>query len=350
MDPDTETTAAQLLKPTTLAALRAVAEFTGSFLICFAVYAVCSWGRIPAGTSALEAATTWALAFLAAGSIFGKFCGAHFNPAVTFAAMFTAQIGWIQGLSYILAQFLGAIAAGGVVVSLLPLTTENDGRAWLTVAVNGFDKGSPSADMLGKFHLSFNVTLAIVAELIASLIVVAVAITSLRDDGRPKRGHVWRSAMAYGVAVMITYPVTGAGLNPARSTGIALFAHGTGLEADPISQLPIFIVCPLMAGAVVGLVVILCHMVLDGARAKLDTAPESSIDMPAALVGGADAPQESVHTEAGDEGADAHDTKTDESRSEDQNSAAEPAGGAMAAESGDSSQEQHDAQVGGDQS
>ncbi|RBP99279.1 aquaporin [Bifidobacterium xylocopae] len=285
MDPDTQTSAVQVLRPGMVTAMQVAAEFAGTFMICFAVYAVSSWGRIPSGTTPLAAALTFALAFLAAGSIFGTVSGAHFNPAVTFAAMFTAQTGWIQGLLYIFGQLLGAVAAGAAVVAVLPFTKENDGKVWLAAAVNGFDKGSPSAQMLGQYHLSFGVALAIVAELIASLIVVGTAVTSLTEDGRSKEGHVLRSAAAYGVGVMITYPVTGAGLNPARSTGIALFARGKGLAVDPLSQLPIFWICPLMAGAVVGLIVILCHMIVDGARAKLDTAPESTIDVPEVLLG-----------------------------------------------------------------
>ena len=59
--------------------------------------------------------------------------------------------------------------------------------------------------------------------------------------------------VAYGFGVAIAFPVTGAALNPARATGIALFAYNQDLTQNPLTQLWLFWVCPVLAAAVVAL-------------------------------------------------------------------------------------------------
>ena len=86
---------------------------------------------------------------------------------------------------------------------------------------------------------------------------------------------------AYGVGAAITYPVTGAALNPARATGIAVFAQGQGLTTEPLQQLWVFWVCPVLAAAVVALVMIVAQMAKDAAAKKRAAAaaaeaPESA--------------------------------------------------------------------------
>ena len=66
--------------------------------------------------------------------------------------------------------------------------------------------------------------------------------------------------LAYGLATAISYPVTGAGMNPARSTGIALATMNQGLDQNPVQQLWVFWIAPVLAAAVVALVVIIAQM------------------------------------------------------------------------------------------
>lgn len=274
----------QLLTPAAAGTLQVGAEAVGTFLICFAVYAASSWGRISTGASSIAIACTWVCACIAVGAMFSKISSAHCNPAVTFAAMFTGQIGWLQGVFYILGQLIGAAAAGAAVIYLLPMTKENNGQVWLPGAVNGFAEGSPSYATLTQYHLSFTITMAIVVELVASLIVVGTTIVSMKKDGQAASGHVWKVALAYGVGAMITYPITGAGLNPARSTGIALFARNKGLQADPVSQLFVFWICPLLAAAIVGLITIIYNMIIENAKETLEAEHDTIIEMPEALL------------------------------------------------------------------
>lgn len=62
------------------------------------------------------------------------------------------------------------------------------------------------------------------------------------------------------LAVAISYPVTGAGLNPARSTGIAVATVNEGLTQNPLQQLWVFWIAPVLAAAVVALVMIIVQM------------------------------------------------------------------------------------------
>ncbi|BDR53033.1 hypothetical protein KIM372_09400 [Bombiscardovia nodaiensis] len=353
MNTDTDMSSLQVLPPVARGALRVGAEFAGTFLMCFAVYSASSLGRIYTSFSPAVIALVWVFSVVAAGSLFGKISGVHFNPAVTFAAMFTTRIGWIEGICYMLGQFLGAIGAGAALVYLLPMNKNNDGNAWLPGAVNGFDKGSPTSSVMGRAGLSFNVTVAIVVELVASIIVVGVALSSLQETGKPERGHIWNTALAYGAGALIAYPVTGAGMNPARSTGIALFASGKGLEADPIQQLLIFWICPFLAAAIVGLVSILYHMLLDAAQTRIDTAPESAIEMPEALLNPQDDGLATVQTAQISDlnepalGTDEnHELARQEETLEEPLSQQEGEVGSLRAEAADSSEEPEDTHVG----
>ena len=70
--------------------------------------------------------------------------------------------------------------------------------------------------------------------------------------------------LAYGLGAAITYPITGAGLNPARSTGIAIFAQNIGLTQEPLQQLWVFWIAPVLAAAVVALVMISLQLIAAG--------------------------------------------------------------------------------------
>ena len=117
-----------------------------------------------------------------------------------------------------------------------------------------------SYSLLTQYGITFSITLAIVVEVVASLIVVATAMSSLGDHGESSERHVIAMGLAYGLATAISYPVTGAGLNPARSTGIALAAMNEGLTQNPLQQLWVFWISPVLAAAVVALVMIIAQM------------------------------------------------------------------------------------------
>ncbi|WP_213292950.1 aquaporin, partial [Bifidobacterium longum] len=101
----------------------------------------------------------------------------------------------------------------------------------------------------------------IVVEVVASLIVVATAMASLGDHGESADPHGIALGLDYGLATAVRYPVPGAGLNPARSTRIALGAVNEGLTQNPPQQLWGFWSSPGLAAAGGALVMIIAQMV-----------------------------------------------------------------------------------------
>ena len=240
-----------------------LAEFAGSFLICLSIYLICSFGTsiynvnmafIALGIGVTYAAVTMLLSNITAG---------QFNPAVTIAAMLTSKTRLLDGVLYIVAQLIGAIGAGAVVRFLMPTSEQITRKVWLTPAINGFENGSVAYQTVNQVGISFGIVLAIVVEVVAAVLIVGMAMRSMDDDGQASRDYALAMGAAYGIGAAITYPVTGAALNPARATGIAVFAQGQGLNVEPLGQLWVFWVCPILGAAVVSLVMIIAQMAQD---------------------------------------------------------------------------------------
>ena len=256
--------------------LRVCAELAGSFLLCFAIYAFSTWGSAVYGVNVVFMAVATGLAYAVVTAIFSRISGGQFNPAVTVAAVLASKTKLVDGILYVIAQVIGAIAAGFAVVKLLPTSAQVTSTVWLSPAVNGFEKGSVSYSLLTQYGITFSITLAIVVEVVASLIVVAAAMSTMGKNGEGSDRYTATMGIAYAIAVAISYPVTGAGLNPARSTGIAVAAVNEGLTQNPLQQLWVFWIAPVLAAAVVALVMIIVQM---ATTAKPKAEPTDEGDM-----------------------------------------------------------------------
>ena len=243
-------------------AMRFGAEFIGTALVIFPILFVYTLSQLIyqyAGLMPIIAVT--ALAYGAVSAMMGRVSGAQLNPAVTVAAMLTSRTHWLDGIVYIVAQVLGGIAAAALYVLILPVSDSVPASTWLTMAVKGFDAASRSSGALANAGITFGSTMAVVVELVAGLIVVGASVVTLRRDGTASKSHAWVVALAYGLAASFTYPVTGASLNPAHATGIAILAHGRGLDVEPLGQLWVFWIAPLFAAALVAVAMIVNQMV-----------------------------------------------------------------------------------------
>lgn len=258
-------------------ALRIASEFASSLVVCFAIYAVSTLGTAMYGVNMAFVAVATGLAYMAAAVVFGRVSGAQTNPAVTLAAMLMGRTRIVDGVSYIVAQLVGALGAGALIVKLLPTSSTLTAKIWLTPAVNGFDDGSVSYSTLSSVNVTFSIALAVIVELIGALIVISTVLRAMDQDGHVDAAHTGFIAVAYGIAAGITYPVTGSGLNPARSTGIAIFAQNHGLAQEPLQQLWIFWICPVLAAALVSLVVIVSQMVLNPRPASVPQTFQNAV-------------------------------------------------------------------------
>lgn len=250
-------------------ALRVGAEFVGSLFVFLAIYVVSSYGTAMYGVNMAFIAVATGLAYAVVTTVMGRFSGGHYNPAVTVAAMLTGRTAPLDGLVYIMAQVLGSLGAGALLRFLLPTSSSVKASVWLTPVVNGFDDGSVSYSTLSSVNISFSIGLAVLVEVVGSVIVIAAALRTLRQDGSPTEDHGVVMGMAYGLGAAVAYPLTGAGLNPARSTGIAVFAQNQGLSQQPLQQLWVFWICPVLAAAVVALVIIVAQMLSNHATVSV---------------------------------------------------------------------------------
>ena len=269
---------------------RVCAELAGSFLVCFAIYMICTFGTSIYGLDLAYIVVGTALAYAVVTAMLGRVSGGQFNPAITVAAILTGKTKVVAGILYVIVQVVGAIAAAGAVRWILPTSQTVTMKTWLPPAVNGYGTGSVSSATTSSASVSFGISMAIVVEVIAAIIIIAVAMRHTDANGKPNATYAPVIGAAYGLGVAMTYTVTGAALNPARATGIALFGQNQGLSTQPLQQLWIFWLAPVLAAAIVALVMIIADM---ASKRKPKTPADAPID------------------EATDAEADAHDIAVD---------------------------------------
>ena len=247
---------------------RVCAELAGSFLVCFAIYMICTFGTSIYGLDLAYIVVGTALAYAVVTAMLGRVSGGQFNPAITVAAILTGKTKVVAGILYVIVQVVGAIAAAGTVRWILPTSQTVTMKTWLTPAVNGYGTGSVSSATTSSASVSFGISMAIVVEVIAAIIIIAVAMRHTDANGKPNATYAPVIGAAYGLGVAMTYTVTGAALNPARATGIALFGQNQGLSTQPLQQLWIFWLAPVLAAAIVALVMIIA----DGVETQAEDA------------------------------------------------------------------------------
>lgn len=253
-------------QPKTPLVVRIATEFVATALAMFIIYTFYSLATAMYGINILLIAVGTGVAYSAATSIAAKISGGHLNPAVTVASMLTGRTPYVAGIGYIVAQILGSLAAAGVFVFVLPQTKLVKDVNWFAPVVNGFEKASLSANQLKSVNASFGVITALVVEVIAVLLIVAVAMNRTDDNGNARCGYATNMGIAYAASTLITYQITGSGLNPARSTGIAVIASSRDLEVKPLSQLWAFWIAPIFAAALVGFVMLITKLLTDSAQ------------------------------------------------------------------------------------
>jgi aquaporin Z len=165
----------------------------------------------------------------------GHVSGGHFNPAVTIGLCAAKRFSAREVLPYILAQLGGAIAGAGLLYLIAVGKTGFDASAGF--AANGYGANSPGGYSLGA---------ALIAELILTFFFLIVILGA--TDKRAPQGL---APLAIGLALtlihLVSIPVTNTSVNPARSTGPALFVGGWAIK-----QLWLFWVAPLIGAAVAG--------------------------------------------------------------------------------------------------
>jgi aquaporin Z len=216
---------------------RAGAEFFGTFWLTFGGCgsAVLAAGYPSLGIGFLGVAFAFGLTVLTMAYAVGHISGGHFNPAVTVGLWAANRHRSADVLPYIVAQVVGAVAAAAV---LYFIASGKPGWEAGGFAANGYGDLSP-----GKYGLGA----CLVMELLMTFffLVVIIGCTS-------KGAAVGFAGIPIGLCLtlihLVSIPVTNTSVNPARSTGPALFA-GSAYTA----QLWLFWLAPLAGAAIAGL-------------------------------------------------------------------------------------------------
>ncbi len=215
------------------------AEFFGTFWLVFGGCgaAVLAAGIPDVGIGYLGVAIAFGLTVLTMVYAVGHISGGHFNPAVSLGLLAGGRFDLRDLLPYIVVQVIAAIAAGGVLYVVASGAPGFDASAGF--ASNGFGEHSP-----GGYSL---LSAAIVEVLLTAFFVLVIMGAT---DRRVPAGF---APIAIGLTLtlihLISIPVTNTSVNPARSTGVALFQGSWAIE-----QLWLFWVAPLVGGLIGGLV------------------------------------------------------------------------------------------------
>jgi aquaporin Z len=210
------------------------AEFIGTFWLvlggCGSAVLAAAFPEV--GIGLLGVALAFGLTVLTMAYAIGHISGCHLNPAVSVGLWAGGRFPTKELLPYIVAQVLGAVAAGGVLFLIA------SGKAGFDVAAgfasNGYGEHSPGG---------YTLVAALVTEVVmtAAFLFIIMGAT----DSRAPQGLA-PIAIGLGLTLihLISIPVTNTSVNPARSTGVAVFVGGWAL-----TQLWLFWVAPLVGGA-----------------------------------------------------------------------------------------------------
>ena len=220
------------------------AEFLGTFWVvlggCGSAVLAANFGGDgnPLGIGLLGVSLAFGLTVVTMAYAVGHISGGHFNPAVSIGLWAGGRFPASDLLPYIVAQVLGALAAGGVLYCIAhgTGTFSIDPNAAGAFASNGYGTHSP-----GGYDLKSAAITEIVMTLFFLLVILG-ATSKLAPSGF--------APLAIGLALalihLISIPVTNTSVNPARSTGVGVFAGTVAIQ-----QLWLFWVAPAI-GAIIG--------------------------------------------------------------------------------------------------
>jgi len=221
---------------------RSLAESIGTFWLVFggcgsALFAA-SYPELGIGFAGV--ALAFGLTLLTMCYAIGNISGCHINPAVTFGLVAGGRFPAREVLPYVVAQVVGGILAGAVLYLIASGKVGFDPASGF--ASNGYGEHSPD---------NYSLVAALIAETVLTAFFLFIIMGATH-----KRGHAGLAGVAIGLSLtlihLISIPITNTSVNPARSTGVAVFQGTWAIE-----QLWLFWLAPLV-GAVLGAVAYRC--------------------------------------------------------------------------------------------
>ena len=216
---------------------RLTAEFLGTLVLvlggCGSAVLAATFPQV--GIGLLGVSLAFGLSVLTMAYAVGHVSGGHFNPAVTIGLVTARRHAAKDAIPYIVAQVAGAIVAAALLYLIASGKSGFDVTAGF--ASNGYADHSPGG---------YSLTSALITEVVFTFIFLIVIL-----GATDKRAHQASAGMAIGLALtlihLVTIPVTNTSVNPARSTGQALFVGGWAVR-----QLWLFWVAPIVGAILAG--------------------------------------------------------------------------------------------------
>ncbi|WP_170564503.1 aquaporin Z [Ruegeria atlantica] len=216
-----------------------MAEFFGTFWLVLGGCgsAVLAAGVADVGIGWLGVSFAFGLTVLTMAYAVGHISGGHFNPAVSLGLMIGGRFPAKDLIPYWVAQVIGAIAAAAVLYLIVSGAPGFEGVGGF--ASNGYGEASPEG---------YSLTSALVIEIVMTAFFIIIILGATSSGAPAGFGPI---AIGLGLTLihLISIPVTNTSVNPARSTGVALFA-----DAPALGQLWLFWVAPLIGGAIGALI------------------------------------------------------------------------------------------------
>lgn len=215
---------------------RLTAELFGTFWLVFggcgsAIFAA-AFPELGIGFAGV--ALAFGLTVLTMAYAVGHISGGHFNPAVTLGLVAGGRFPARDVLGYVIAQVIGGVLAGAALYAIAKGAPDFSAGGF---ASNGFAELSPGGYSMGA---------VLMAEVLLTAFFLIVILGA--TDSRAPGGF---APIAIGLCLtlihLISIPISNTSVNPARSTGVALFA-----DTAAMSQLWLFWIAPLVGGAIGG--------------------------------------------------------------------------------------------------
>lgn len=212
------------------------AEFIGTFWLVLGGCgsAVLAANFAGSGIGLLGVSLAFGLTVLTLAYAVGPVSGGHFNPAVSIGLTVAGRFPRHRVMPYVAAQVLGATAAAGVLAAIA------GGKPGFDLVASGFAANGYGMHSPGGYSLGATVITEIV--LTAAFMFIILGVTS-------RKAVAGVAPLAIGLALtlihLISIPVTNTSVNPARSTGVALFVGGWA-----IAQLWVFWVAPIVGASI----------------------------------------------------------------------------------------------------
>lgn len=218
-----------------------IAEFIGTLSLVFLGCGTAMLVGCDAvlGSGYLLTALAFGLTIVGMAYCVGNISGCHINPAVSLGCLISGRMSGKDFIGYIIAQCLGAFAGSGLLALIFNLGNVTDMTGGYGTNGLGGVNDSIAAGLLVECILTF------------FFVLVILGVTS------PKQNHGSFGGLIIGLTLVLIHilgiGLTGTSVNPARSLGPAIVAAIDG-NSDPISVVWIFIVAPLVGGALAAIV------------------------------------------------------------------------------------------------